>query len=68
MKKIVTFLFLCSNYLWALCQETQVGETIAVDREMGKFYSAIFKKHKRKVPQNDTIFLRKFFKANKHIT
>ena len=66
MKKIFTLLLLCSNYLWALCQETQVGDTIAVDREKGKFYSATFKKHKRKVPQNDTMFLRKFFKANKH--
>ena len=66
MKKIFTLLLLCSNYLWALCQETQVGDTAEVHRNKGKFSYAIFKKHKRKVPQNDTMFIKKFYKANKH--
>ena len=68
MKKIFTLLLLCSNYLWALCQETQVGDTAEVHRNKGKFSYAIFIKHKRKVPQNDTMFIKKFYKTNKFTT
>ncbi|MCX8480822.1 MAG: M4 family metallopeptidase, partial [Sediminibacterium sp.] len=66
MKKILILLILCSNYFLAISQETQVGDTAEVYRNHGKFSYAVFKKQKRKVPQNDTMFLKKFFKANRH--